>query len=48
MFASSLNFCGGFGFEINPYDRCVANKMIEGPQYTIDWYVDNNQLLHKI
>ncbi len=34
------------GFEINPYDRCVANKVINGKQCTIAWYVDNNILSH--
>ncbi len=34
------------GFEINPYDRCVANKVIDGKQCTIGWYVDDNILSH--
>jgi len=34
------------GFEINPYDRCVANKVIKGKQCTIAWYVDDNILSH--
>ena len=34
------------GFEINPYDRCVANKMVNGKQCTIVWYVDDNKLSH--
>ena len=36
----------GMGFFINPYDRCVANKMIKGKQCTIVWYVDDNKLYH--
>ncbi len=32
------------GFELNPYDRCVANKMINGKQCTLAWYVDDNIL----
>ena len=35
------------GFVINPYDRCVANKIINGKQCTIVWYVDDNKLSHK-
>ena len=35
------------GFELNPYDRCVANKMINGSQCTMAWYVDDNKLSHK-
>ena len=30
-----------WGFQINPYDWCVANKMINGKQYTIGWHVDD-------
>jgi hypothetical protein len=29
------------GFEINPYDPCVANKMVNGMQITIRWHVDD-------
>ena len=35
------------GFEINPYDKCVANKSIDGKQCTLAWYVDDNMLSHK-
>ena len=35
------------GFTINPYDKCVANKMINGEQCTILWYVDDNKISHK-
>ena len=34
------------GFKINPYDRCVANKIINGKQCTIAWYVDDNKISH--
>ena len=34
------------GFKINPYDRCVANKIINGRQCTICWYVDDNKISH--
>ena len=37
----------GFGFEINPYVMCVTNKVTEGTQCTIAWYVNDNNLLHK-
>jgi hypothetical protein len=32
------------GFELNPYDACVANKVINGLQCTILWYVDDNKI----
>jgi hypothetical protein len=34
------------GFEINPYDWCVANKTIDGKQCTILWHVDNLKISH--
>ena len=34
-------------FEINPYDKCVANKLIDSTQCAIAWYVDYNKLRHK-
>ena len=30
-----------WGFTINPYDSCVANKDIDGQQCTITWHVDD-------
>jgi hypothetical protein len=35
-----------WGFEINPYDWCVANKMIDGKQCTIVWHVDDLKISH--
>jgi hypothetical protein len=29
------------GYVINPYDPCVANKMINGKQMTICWHLDD-------
>ena len=34
------------GFELNDYDKCVANKIIEGKQCTVVWYVDDNKISH--
>ena len=31
-------------FEINLYDECITNKMIDGKQCTICWYVDVNKV----
>ena len=36
-----------FGFEVNPYDPCVANKMINGSQMTMTWHVDDIKISHK-
>ena len=35
------------GFVINPYDPCVANKIIDGHQMTITWHVEDLKILHK-
>ena len=35
------------GFEINPYDPCVANKIINNKQLTICWHVDDLFLGHE-
>ena len=34
-------------FEVNPYDPCVANKIINGTQCTICWHVDDLKISHK-
>ena len=34
------------GFEFNPYDPCVANKMINGKQMTICFHVDDCKISH--
>ena len=36
----------GMGFTLNPYDCCVANKMINRSQYTVGWFVDDNKVSH--
>ena len=28
------------GFQINPYDPCMANKIVYGAQLTVVWHVD--------
>jgi len=30
-----------WGFKLNPYDKCMANKKINGKQCTIIWHMDN-------
>ena len=34
------------GFVINPYDPCVANKMVRGKQMTVVWHVDDLKISH--
>jgi KUP system potassium uptake protein len=35
------------GFALNPYDECVANKIINGKQCTIVWHVDDLKISHE-
>jgi hypothetical protein len=35
-----------WGFEINPYGWCVANKIIDGKQCTIVWHGDDLKISH--
>jgi hypothetical protein len=35
------------GFIINPYNPCVANKMMNGKQMTVGWHVDDLKVSHK-
>jgi hypothetical protein len=34
------------GYELNGYDRCVANKIINNAQITIIWHVDDLKICH--
>ena len=36
-----------WGFIVNPYDSCVANKIVNGSQCTVLWYVDDLKISHK-
>ena len=35
-----------WGFVINPYNFCVANKIINGKQCTVVWHVDDLKISH--
>ena len=30
-----------WGFTVNPYDSCVANKMVKGTQLTVERHMEN-------
>mmetsp|Transcript_11837 Transcript_11837/g.17121 ORF Transcript_11837/g.17121 Transcript_11837/m.17121 type:complete len:448 (-) Transcript_11837:440-1783(-) len=34
------------GFELNPYDPCIANRSVNSKQHTILWHVDNVKASH--
>ncbi len=35
------------GFKLNPYGRCVTNKIVKGKQIAICFHVDNCKISHK-
>ena len=35
-----------WGYTINPYDSCVANKVINGKQCTVTWHIDDLKISH--
>ena len=35
-----------YGFELNLYDPCIANRIVEGKQMTISWHVDDLKVSH--
>jgi len=54
MFIASLLYYRKFvsdikkiGFELNPYDPCTANRIVNGTQHTIVWHVDAIKSSHK-
>ena len=36
-----------WGFELNPYDNCVANLVVNGKQCTVLWHVDDIKISHE-
>ena len=35
-----------YSFELNPYDPCVASKMVNSEQLTICWHMDDLKSSH--
>ena len=44
LFTETLS---GLGFMLNPYDKCIANKDVNGKQMTISWHVDDCIVSHE-
>ena len=44
MFTKCLKY---LGYELNKYDMCVANKIVDGHQMTVAYYVDDLYASHK-
>ena len=43
---ASSNTLKEWGFKINEYDQCMANKTINGRQFTVIWHVDDLKISH--
>ena len=43
MFSKALSY---LGFKCNPYERCIAKKVIDEHQCTIGWFLDNSNVSH--
>ena len=43
LFSTSLS---DLGFKINPYERCISDKIIDENECTIRWFVDKNKVSH--
>jgi hypothetical protein len=35
-----------YGFQLNPYDPCVANKLVNTQQLTVSWHIDDLKISH--
>jgi len=40
LYISTLH---GLGFKLNPYDKCTANRDVEGSQQTLCFYIDDKK-----
>ena len=46
FYQNFVNNLKSIGFELNPYDPCVANKIVDGAQLTVVWHVDDLKVIH--
>ena len=47
FYQKSMDDLKSNGFQINPYDPCVASKVIDGEQMRNVWHVDDLKVSHK-
>ena len=45
LYTSTLH---GLGFKLNLYDKCTANRNVEGSQQTLCFYVDDNKISRRV
>ena len=41
-----MNDLEAYGFQINLYDQCVSNKIINNKHMTVVWHVDDSKVSH--
>ena len=46
IYKKLISYLESDGFEINPYNPCVANNTVEGKQLAITWHVGDIKILH--
>eukprot|EP00957_Ditylum_brightwellii_P200639 15295516-Ditylum_brightwellii.AAC.1 len=46
FYCKMLSELEDYGFKVNPYDPCIANKMINGKQMTVTWHIDDLKISH--
>ena len=46
FYLNMVKYLKTIGFILNPYDPCVANKMVNGNQLTLIWHVEDFKLSH--
>ena len=39
-----MKYLSDWGFIINPYNRCVDNKIINGRQWAVVWHMDDPKI----
>ena len=39
-----MGYLEAYWFRVNPYDPCVANRMIIGKHLTVCWHVDDQKI----
>ena len=46
FYNKSVENLQSIGFQLNPYDPCVANTIVDGAQLTVVWHVDDLKVSH--
>ena len=47
LYNKLVEYIEAYGFNINPYDPCVANKIINGKKMIVTYYVNDIKVSHQ-